>query len=405
MYLIIENIKVAFNALRSNRLRTFITMSIIATGLTALMGILSAIEAIKNGINSNFSNMGANTFTIRNQNTDEQPSAHPSPPIRYQEAVTFCNRFPYACQRSISTQASFTAKVEYLNTSTNPNIRVIGCNGEYLKTAGYTMLDGRFFTTTESGSSAHLVVLGKEVAEKLFANRSPLHLWIKISGQPYKIIGVLESRGSSGFGGDKCVLIPLATARQYFSKQPLNYNIHVIAAQSSQLAFLTQEARACFRAIRNIKPEDEDTFELVKSDRFAKLLIENIHFVTLGATIIGLITLLGSAIGLMNIMLVSVTERTREIGIRKAMGATSATIRNQFLIESILIGLFGGAMGILAGIGIGNAIGLILGNRFFIPWFWITIGFTICIGVGLISGFVPAKNAAALDPIEALRFE
>lgn len=405
MTVFLENIKVAFSALRSNRLRTLITMSIIATGLTALMGILSAIEAIKNGINSNFSSMGANTFTIRNQNTEESSNTLPAPIIQYQEALTFCERFNYPCERSISTQASFNAKVEYLNTSTNPNIRVTGCHGAYLKTSGLKICDGRFFTDAESRSSVHHVILGKDVADKLFAKRSPLNVWVKISGQSYKVIGVLESRGSAAFGGDKCVLIPLATARQYFSTQALQYNIHVIAAQSTQLAFLAQEARACFRAVRKIEPQNGDNFELVKSDHFAQLLIDNIHFVTLGATIIGLITLIGSAIGLMNIMLVSVNERTREIGIRKALGAPASAIRNQFLTESILIGLFGGAMGIIAGVGIGNVIGLVLGNSFFIPWFWLGIGFTICISVGLISGFVPAKNAAALDPIEALRFE
>jgi putative ABC transport system permease protein len=165
------------------------------------------------------------------------------------------------------------------------------------------------------------------------------------------------------------------------------------------------EATGLFRKIRRVNLKEPEDFDVIKSDSLATMLIDNLQNVTLGATIIGIITLLGAAIGLMNIMLVSVTERTREIGIRKALGATQEAIKNQFLIESVVICVMGGLIGIVLGIIIGNLIGMGLDTGFFVPWFWIVTGVIICIVVGLLSGFLPAKRASKLDPIESLRFE
>jgi putative ABC transport system permease protein len=230
--------------------------------------------------------------------------------------------------------------------------------------------------------------------------------FVKIGADKYKVVGVLKTKGNgAGFGGDKICLIPLATARQYFGGDNLDFTINVLSRNSQLLDILLNEARGEFRKIRKLPAVADDNFEIVKSDNLATMLIDNLQKVTMGATIIGLITLLGAAIGLMNIMLVSVTERTREIGIRKAMGATQAIIRNQFLIESIVICVIGGLIGILFGIVIGNLISLGLDTGFFIPWFWIITGVVICIVVGLLSGYLPAKRASELDPIDSLRFE
>lgn len=208
-----------------------------------------------------------------------------------------------------------------------------------------------------------------------------------------------------GFGGDKICIIPLINARQYFGKPDMSFTINVICRTPQLLNIAVGEATGLFRKIRKVALGTEDNFEIVKSDSLATMLIDNLQKVTLGATIIGIITLLGAAIGLMNIMLVSVTERTREIGIRKALGATQEAIKNQFLIESVVICVLGGLFGIFLGIVIGNVIGFSLNTGFFIPWFWIITGVIICISVGLISGFLPAQRASKLDPIESLRFE
>ena len=229
---------------------------------------------------------------------------------------------------------------------------------------------------------------------------------ISIGGAKYKVIGVLKTKGNSmGFGGDKICIIPILNARQYFGKPDMSFTLNVISKYPWLMDIAVGEATGLFRKIRKIGAKEEEDFEIIKSDSLATMLISNLATVTLGATIIGIITLLGAAIGLMNIMLVSVTERTREIVIRKALGATQQAIKNQFLIESVVICVMGGLIGIVLGIIIGNLIGMGLDTGFFVPWFWIFMGTVICIVVGLVSGFLPAKRASKLDPIESLRFE
>lgn len=407
-----ENISIALDSIKANRLRAIITMLIISIGIMALVGILSAIDAIKNGINDNFTSMGANTFTIRNAETNvrvgrkgRKSKTYES--ISFKEAQRFKKEFNSPAITSISTMASFTARLKYENIKTNPNIQVFGGDENYILTAGYELEKGRNFTEAEIIGSTHLTLIGKEVETALFGNKgNAIDKYIKIGAGRYKVIGVLKSKGnSSGFGGDKICVIPIITARQYFGNPDMSFTINVLTKNSAILDLILNEAKGLFRKIRKLSATSEDDFEIVKSDSLATMLIENLEKVTMGATIIGLITLLGAAIGLMNIMLVSVTERTKEIGLRKAMGATQLIIKNQFLIESVVICVLGGLIGILFGIIIGNLISLALETGFFIPWFWIISGVLICIAVGLISGYIPANRASKLDPIDSLRFE
>ncbi len=387
-------------------------MLIISIGIMALVGILSAIDAIKNGINNNFTEMGANTFTIRNSDINirvgkKGRKAKVYAPIKFAEALRFKQNFDYPVLTSISTAATFSGRLKYKNTKTNPNIQVFGTDENYLATAGYELEEGRTFTADETESGSAITILGKEVATSLMKDKkSLLNEFVKIGANKYKVIGILKTKGNgAGFGGDKICLIPIINARQYYGKPDMSFTINVLCKNNFLLNLFLFEAQGEFRKIRKLTNKEEDDFDVVKSDNLANLLIGNLKKVTLTATIIGLITLLGAAIGLMNIMLVSVTERTREIGIRKALGATPKIIKNQFLIESIVICLIGGAFGILLGIGIGNLISFGLNTGFFIPWFWIISGFVICVFVGLVSGFIPAHRASKLDPIESLRFE
>lgn len=407
-----ENISIAVDSIKANRLRAVITMLIISIGITALVGILSAIDAIKNGINSNFTNMGANTFTIRNADINIRVGrngrkAKTYENITYKEALRFKSEFNYPVITSVSTLASMAARLKYESKKTNPNIQVFGSDENYVLTAGYELEKGRNFNISEISGSTHNVIIGKDVERALFDTREePLDKFIKIGAGRYKVIGVLKSKGNSaGFGGDKLCIIPLNNARQYFGSNDMSFTINVLSKNNLLLDILLNEARGVFRKIRKITVSGNDDFDIVKSDNLANILLKDIKTVTTGATIIGFITLLGAAIGLMNIMLVSVTERTREIGIRKAMGATQKTIKNQFLIESVVICVMGGLIGIVFGIIIGNVISLALNTGFFIPWFWIISGVVICIAVGLLSGYLPAKRASELDPIDSLRFE
>lgn len=407
-----ENTKIAVDAIKSNKLRAIITMLIIAIGITALVGILSAIDAIKSSINSNFTEMGANTFTIRNKEMNMRVGRHGKKPkvyrpINFKEAMRFKEEFDFPCVASVSTLASWNARLKYMSKKTNPNIQVFGADENYLETSGYELQEGRNFTPPEILSGNNLVILGSEIAYSLFPkNAKPIDKIISIGGAKYKVIGVLKSKGSSmGFGGDKICIIPILNARQYFGKPDMSFTINVISKYPWLMDIAVGEATGLFRKIRKINVKEEEDFDVIKSDSLATMLIDNLQNVTLGATIIGIITLLGAAIGLMNIMLVSVTERTREIGIRKALGATQEAIKNQFLIESVVICVMGGLIGIVLGIIIGNLIGMGLDTGFFVPWFWIFTGVIICIIVGLLSGFLPAKRASKLDPIESLRFE
>jgi putative ABC transport system permease protein len=407
-----ENTKIALDAIKSNKLRAIITMLIIAIGITALVGILSAIDAIKSSINSNFTSMGANTFTIRNREMNVRIGRSGKKPkvfrsISYKEAMRFKEEFGFPVVTSVSTMASWNARLKFGSTKTNPNIQVFGTDENYLETSGYELSKGRNFTGQEILSGNNLVILGSEIAFTLFPKGvDPVDKTISIGGAKYKVIGILKTKGNSmGFGGDKICLIPLLNARQYFGRPDMNFTINVISKYPHLMEIAIGEATGLFRKIRHVNVKEEDDFEIIKSDSLATMLIDNLQKVTLGATLIGIITLLGAAIGLMNIMLVSVTERTREIGIRKALGATQEAIKNQFLIESVVICVMGGIIGIILGIIIGNVIGLSLETGFFIPWFWIITGVIICIVVGLISGFLPAKRASRLDPIESLRFE
>ena len=407
-----ENISIALDSIKANRLRALITMLIIAIGITALVGILSAIDAIKNGINNNFTSMGANTFTIRNADINirvgrKGRKAKTFDNIKFKEALRFKNEFNYPVVTSVSTMASMASRVRYENKKTNPNIQVFGSDENYILTAGYDLEQGRNFNAYEVNSGAPIVIIGKDIEKALFSeNQSALDKLIKIGASRYKVVGILKSKGNSaGFGGDKLCIIPLTNARQYFGGQDMSFTINVLTKSSSMLDNILNEAKATFRRIRKIPTTGVDNFDIVKSDNLASILIKDLKTVTLGATIIGLITLLGAAIGLMNIMLVSVTERTREIGVRKALGATEQAIKYQFLIESVVICVMGGLIGILFGIIIGNVISFALSTGFFIPWFWIITGVIICIVVGLLSGYLPAKRASQLDPIESLRFE
>ena len=406
-----ENVKVAMQSVKGNKLRTFLTAIIIAIGITALVGILTSIDAIEGSLNNTFSSMGANSFTIRNRGigiriggSGQRPKRYKS--IDYRQATAFKSNFDFPATISVNTFASFGGTAKYGNEKTNPNISVLGADENYLMSAGYKIASGRNFSQSDLEYGTSVVIIGYEIKTRLFPNADPINRTISIGNNKFRIVGLLAEKGSSvGFGGDKICVIPLLRAKQVMTITNPSFTISVMSDDPAQMEYAIGEATALFRNVRNLKISDDNNFEITKSDAIAQTLVENLKFVRIGGIVIGTITLIGAAIALMNIMIVSVTERTREIGIRKAIGATPLVIRRQFLIEAIVICLMGGITGVFLGILIGNLLSMVMGGSFIMPWVWTILGLTLCIGVGLISGLYPAVKASKLDPVDSLRYK
>lgn len=407
-----ENIKVALGSVRAQKLRTTLTAMIIAIGIMALVGILTAIDAIESSINSSFSSMGSNTFTIRNYGMGIRIGKDGKRPKRYQkitfnDAKLFKERFSYPSTVSVSTMASMVGVLKFKNIESNPNVTITGADEGYLAASGYRIRMGRNFSNTELEFGSNVAILGNEMATTLFkSGEDPLEQIISVGNNKYRVIGVLEEKGASfAFSGDKVCIIPLLNVRQRYGDNNSSYTISVKTNSVPELEPAQGEATGVFRVVRGDLTGEDNSFEIVQSDSLANLVISQLAYVTIAATIIGFITLLGASIGLMNIMLVSVTERTREIGIRKSLGASKVQIRRQFLVEAVVICQLGGILGIILGVGMGNLMGVFFAAGFIIPWKWMISGVVLCFVVGVVSGLYPAVKASRLDPIEALRHE
>jgi putative ABC transport system permease protein len=407
-----ENLRISVRAIRSNRVRTILTICIIAIGIMALVGILTAIDSIKSSLTNQFTLMGANSFTITSRgmnilvNGQSAYRVKNHSRISYRQAMEFKEMFKEPAIVSVSYSASGGATVKYGSEETNPTVSLRGIDENYLSVSGYEINTGRNFSPHEIKMNRRLILIGSEVAADIFTSGvDPLGKEISVGGLKFVVSGVLKSKGTSAVSTDNICFIPITTSRQYFPRPNMNFSITIMPLNPATLDIMTGEAEAIFRIVRNLDPRDESDFNVTKSDNIVQLLLKNIKYVTLAATIIGLVTLFGAAVGLMNIMLVSVSERTREIGVRKAIGAKPRTIQYQFLFESVMIGQLGGVFGIILGILIGNIVSSLLKSDFIIPWLWVIMGVLVCFIVGIVSGYAPALKAANIDPIEALRYE
>ena len=407
-----ENTKIALDSIRSQVLRTSLTVFIIALGITALVGILTVVSALQNTILKDFASMGANTFSINqydfsseiNQNDVEQKV---NPIISYPQAKAFQNKynFPFT-----STSLYFTAasgvEVKYQGEKTDPEIAILGVDEHYCPNKGLEVTKGRNFNNFDIINNNYVCVLGSDFEKGLFKDKNPIDQVISIRGAKFKVIGVLKEKGSTfGNSQDLRVLIPTQIARSIFSAPSINYSLDVKVMNDALLDEAVEDAIITMRMVRKINPVEKNNFGIERSDDLIQTLLSNTEALSYIAWIIGVITVFGSSIALMNIMLVSVSERTREIGIRKALGATRATIAWQFFTETLVIGQLGGMVGIILGITAGFLISMAIGFQFTIPWLAIIAAFATTFLVAIVSGLFPAIKAAKLDPVEALRYE
>jgi putative ABC transport system permease protein len=407
-----ENVREGMRAVQANLLRSILTALIIAIGIMALVGILTAVDNIQSSVNDSFADLGANSFDIeapssRGRRFGPGQNQKNYPPIKYRDMTAYKQNFKFRAQVSVSVGITGSAEAKYGSNKTNPNINMTGINENYLLASALDIEEGRDFSTLELAQGTYVAILGSNVAATLFDKQSPIDKVFTVRERKYRVVGILKSKGSSqGGSGDGSIFVPLENGRLLVGDDNATYSIKTLLEDATDFETAIGEATILMRRIRKDAPGAADSFLISRSETLAERLSSITGYLKLGGGVIGFITLLGASIGLMNIMMVSVTERTREIGVRKALGATPFRIRQQFLIEAIVICLWGGLFGIFFGILIGNGVSRLLGSdTFVIPWLWILTGLVVCVMVGIVSGFYPAYKASKLDPIESLRFE
>lgn len=409
-----EILSMAFQNIRANMLRAVLTLLIIAFGIMALVGILTAIDAIAYSLNDNLSGLGANSFSIERKWGDVKSNhggrtAKQANAVNFRQAMEFKERFNFPAKVAVGCYGTGSATVKFGEEKSNPNVQFNGADEIFMDVKGIDLALGRGFSKAEAENGAPIAIIGADIVKMLFdgQNEKALDQIIMVNNTRLRVVGIMAKKGSTmNESSDRKVYAPLVTVKAlYGSGDDRDYFLIVAVPDATNMDAAQSEATGLFRQVRGLRPGEADDFEVFASNSIVAILKKNTTTLRLAAVAIGLMTLLGAAIGLMNIMLVSVTERTREIGIYKALGATRRSILLQFLTEAIVICQIGGLVGIILGILIGNIVTPILGGTFLIPWAWMFLGFTLCMIVGIVSGFYPALKAARLDPIESLRYE
>ncbi len=410
--LVRENIRIALNSIKTHLLRTILTVLIIAIGITALVGILTALSALENTITSDFSSMGANTFNIQRYefNTQRQSGREVqkiNPIISYRDVKAFEDTYDFPFTKvSVSFVGTSSAEAKYENKKTDPEVTVLGINENYIQNSGLEVTEGRELNYFDVQNSNSVCVIGSDVVKALLSDVNPINSTISIRGAKFKVIGVLKSKGATfGNNQDLRVMIPIQKARTLFTNANINYSVSVKTDKKDMLEGAQDDAILTFRNIRGLNPVEDNNFGIERSDDLINRIGSITQYLYVAAWIISIITILGSSIALMNILFVSVTERTREIGVRKALGAKKKTIAFQFFLEAIIIGQLGGILGIIIGVLIGYGVSAAADFQFSTPWLAMFSAFTIAFIVAVVAGLLPAIKAAKLDPVESLRYE
>lgn len=405
---IFDIINLAIRTLQANMLRSILTLSIIAIGIAALIGILTSIDVLEGSLTQNFALLGSNTFTIKQ--TDGLQRRHnkrtENPLISSKQAEKFHTKFIFPAEISLNTQISSSAIAKTNFKETNPTVSLFAVDGNYMKVSGKNLMIGRSFSNLEIENGRNVTVLGYDLATSTYEEiDSILGSMIAIENKKFKVIGITESKGSTAGKNDNYALIPYINAKREFNLNNSSFDILVSVLDIDKIDWAIDEAIGIFRSIRKLSALEEDDFVISKSDKLANALISQMNYISIATIIIGILTLTGAGVGLMNIMLVAVNERTREIGLSKSLGATRKTIFRQFLSEAILLCVFGAIIGIVIGVALGNALSFFMGSGFVFPIFWVVAGLLFSTIIGISAGVFPALKASKMNPVDALRHE
>lgn len=400
----------ALSSLSVNRLRSWLTTLGVAVGVFSIIAVMTALDAIDKSVESGLTSLGANTFQIQKTPATVFGGGHSRnryinrKDITYREALFFRKLMQGKTKNTGLIITSPASQAKYGNRSTNPDVTTTGGDEHFAVSNGYTLRVGRNLGSGDIQYARNLAVLGSEVAERLFpVGENPLGMQIRVNNAVYTVIGVFEKKGAAfGQSQDNLVLIPITRFLDHINEKS-SLSITVEAFSRNDYRKTLDHAVGAMRLARGLTVREPNDFEIRTNDSLVDSFRDIQRIISSGAFIISFMALLTAGVGIMNIMLVSVTERTREIGIRKSIGAPRSTIRNQFLLEALLLSLTGGIFGIVAGIGAGNIIALKLNLPMIFPWLWIIVSIAVCTAIGMVFGIFPAWKAAGLDPVEALR--
>jgi len=406
-----EVLGMALASVKAHKLRSGLTMFGIAIGVFSVIGVMTAITAMRTTIESGLNILGANSFQVTKyppiQIGDHSRNRFANRPDVDLDAAMRFKALMAESGATISLQMGRGGKqVFYLDRHTNPSNVLIGSDESFITARNFNVDLGRNITSEDVEFGRPVCVIGRDITKVLFLNEEPIGQAIRVDGQSFTVVGIFEEKGTLfGASQDNFVLVPITRFLQAFGRMHRSISINVQAVSAEEIGATTERAIGAMRVVRGLEPEEPNNFEIFTNDSLIEIFNSVAGVVAVAAFVISAIALLAAGIGIMNIMLVSVTERTKEIGIRKSLGARRTSILTQFLIESIVISVMGGLVGIALGIGGGNGVALLLNADAVIPWGWTLAGMIFCAGIGVAFGFYPAWKAARLDPIEALRFE
>lgn len=403
--------QIALQSIVNNKLRTSLTILGVVVGIFSIIVIMTIVTMLQNSIEDGLSLLNKNTFQIEKFDRMQGRGAGQDRAWRNRKDITIQEAYRL---KELLTEAlyvgaeqwQFGKVVKFGNLETNPNISVAGETLDGVKTNNWKVEYGRDMRRSDIEYSTDVCILGQDVVDKVFPSMNPIGQTVRVDGRPLRVIGVLERQPAMfGQSRDNYIVLPITTWQAMYGKYNNSVNIMVTAPSKESYEDVIEAAIGHFRKIRKVPPGEPDDFSIFSNESLITMVNDITGPIKIGALAVSLVALIAAGIGIMNIMLVSVTERTREIGIRKAIGAKKSSILVQFLIEAIILCVVGGIAGIVIGIGIGNFAGSFLNAQMAIPYDWVVLGITMCIIIGLIFGTYPAYKAANLDPIEALRYE